>query len=789
MADANANERKRPNSVYVKGMPRSHRQSVAVRMENISKDGFIDFEAIEKVVADEVDASKASKYHKKLALVLLGALLTICAANAAMTFMVVQLSKDTGVNASGSLVDAHTHQVVKTQNTDMTVKDGRMTNQETGGDIATAGVVHDMDMIEMFTLAAEKGDGGWQLFQDVESINLSSETGALKHYNIASFEVAEDFSHVTFTTSSGAEIEAHPDGKIFVTDNSSDGGRRRSLLQRRGSFDRRSFGMRASTRFERAPEAKSPKSLIMDPAIARKPELVKTILDFESMGQIKSTAATASYAARITADTKEFKYTGLEFDGNGWKYDSQERRRSLLQRGDEREMDTGGGRERLEEAPEEKIRKKQAAELILSAPLPNPVSASCNANGTVWVAGALRDCTDVDVHAFLSLSTLGVDFLNDVAGWTDSTSGREFAIAGSKDKAVFVEVTDPNNPILVGTMALNGNTNAMGSTVNIWCDVKVWQNYVFIASWRLNSDLVKFDLTNLLTATPGATFGSSNYDTWATSGINGIHNLQVFDNKVYLMLNSPSTGFYACSSGDSGAMILSAYDGSNVGCMASSTVAQSHDLACHTYPQGKKCFVCGGGSNNANVGRITIADVTDMSAISMTPLNNIANSEFVHQNAIHSGGAWMVVTDEMDEYSNTVATMRLKVFAITHNSMTLDNVYVTTHDTIDHQGYFYDDYYFLAAYQSGVFMHSFDTATGALAEVGHLDTAPLAGADFTGAWSVHAFPYNRCGNTYYKTVVSDTGGLWIVQPRLQTGNSMCSSYTFNFALSSQMKMD
>merc|ERR1711865_386797 len=98
-------------------------------------------------------------------------------------------------------------------------------------------------------------------------------------------------------------------------------------------------------------------------------------------------------------------------------------------------------------------------------------------------------------------------------------------------------------------------------------------------------------------------------------------------------------------------------------------------------------------------GRMSIADVSDMSSIALTPMNTIATSSFVHQNAIHSGGAWMVVTDEMDEYSNQVSTMRLKVFAITHNSMTLDNTYITTHDTIDHQGYFYDDYYFLAAYQ------------------------------------------------------------------------------------------
>ena len=53
-------------------------------------------------------------------------------------------------------------------------------------------------------------------------------------------------------------------------------------------------------------------------------------------------------------------------------------------------------------------------------------------------------CDNVDLMSTISLSELGgVQNMNDIWGWTDSDSGREFALIGMRNGTSFVEVTDP----------------------------------------------------------------------------------------------------------------------------------------------------------------------------------------------------------------------------------------------------------------------------------------------------------------------------------------------------------
>ncbi len=65
------------------------------------------------------------------------------------------------------------------------------------------------------------------------------------------------------------------------------------------------------------------------------------------------------------------------------------------------------------------------------------------------------DCKDADLVAFLPKSTIGAKhgtLLNDLWGWTDSTTRREFALVGRTDGTSFVEVTDPANPKYLGDL-------------------------------------------------------------------------------------------------------------------------------------------------------------------------------------------------------------------------------------------------------------------------------------------------------------------------------------------------
>ena len=89
------------------------------------------------------------------------------------------------------------------------------------------------------------------------------------------------------------------------------------------------------------------------------------------------------------------------------------------------------------------------------------------------------------------LSTFGSAEANDIWGWTDSSSGREFAIIGLADGTGFVEITNAANPVYLGKLP----TQTFSSS---WRDIKVYNNHAFIVSEASNHGMQIFDLNLLL---------------------------------------------------------------------------------------------------------------------------------------------------------------------------------------------------------------------------------------------------------------------------------------------------
>ena len=95
----------------------------------------------------------------------------------------------------------------------------------------------------------------------------------------------------------------------------------------------------------------------------------------------------------------------------------------------------------------------------------------------------------------MPLPALGGATGNDIWGWTDAKSKREFAIMGTSTSTGFVEVTDPKNPVLIGTLPTRGTPDYV-----LWRDIKVDGQYAYIVSEVSGSGLQVFDLRRLLTA-------------------------------------------------------------------------------------------------------------------------------------------------------------------------------------------------------------------------------------------------------------------------------------------------
>ena len=88
-------------------------------------------------------------------------------------------------------------------------------------------------------------------------------------------------------------------------------------------------------------------------------------------------------------------------------------------------------------------------------------------------------CNDFDLMSRIPVSVLantnGSPEGSDIWGWTDSSTGKEYAIAAMTNSTAFIDVTDPVNPLFFGRL----NSSAGN---NYWRDVKIYNDYAFIVA-------------------------------------------------------------------------------------------------------------------------------------------------------------------------------------------------------------------------------------------------------------------------------------------------------------------
>src|SRR5690606_24209647 len=104
-------------------------------------------------------------------------------------------------------------------------------------------------------------------------------------------------------------------------------------------------------------------------------------------------------------------------------------------------------------------------------------------------AGAYA-CEGMDLLAHLSLEDFASGSGNDVWGWTDPETGREYALMGLNDGTGFVDVTEPAAPRYLGKLP----TATEPST---WRDIKVYADHAFVVSEAPGHGMQVFDLTQL----------------------------------------------------------------------------------------------------------------------------------------------------------------------------------------------------------------------------------------------------------------------------------------------------
>ena len=218
-------------------------------------------------------------------------------------------------------------------------------------------------------------------------------------------------------------------------------------------------------------------------------------------------------------------------------------------------------------------------------------------------------CANVDLQAHIPLSTFGSSAANDIWGWTDTASGREFAMIGLQDGTGFVEITTPSSPIYLGKLPTKTSNSS-------WRDIKVYSDHAFIVSEASGHGMQVFNLATLLTVTtPPVTFTETAYYNDG-GAVGNAHNIAINEDSGLAYIVGGNTG---CAGGLHVVDISTPASPTKVGCRGSDGYV--HDTHCviyngpdTTYSGREICFGC-------NEDTVTIVDVTNNVQLSRITYN------------------------------------------------------------------------------------------------------------------------------------------------------------------------
>ncbi|NRA68654.1 MAG: choice-of-anchor B family protein [Pseudobacteriovorax sp.] len=360
-------------------------------------------------------------------------------------------------------------------------------------------------------------------------------------------------------------------------------------------------------------------------------------------------------------------------------------------------------------------------------------------------------CQAVDFRSFVGKRDLGggSQNLNDIWGWTDPLTGKEIAIVGRQHGTAFVDVTDADEPIVLGFLpSRNGGSDT-------WRDMKVYNDHVFIVAdgrRQRNHGLQVYDLTQLREIRPGSRLSESG----GMDGFGNSHNIVINEDTGFAY----AVGSNQCSGGLYMIDISEPKSPVYAGCFSSD--GYTHDAQCVLYNgpdedyQGRE--ICVGYNEDT----MTIIDVTDKANPTEISKSGYEGSRYTHQGwFLDEDQSVIILNDELDESRARVNTTSY-IFDVSDLDQPREiGRYVAQSRAIDHNLYTRDGLIFEANYRAGLRILSPEANNpGKLREVGYFDTIPGSdSSQFSGIWS--SYIYFESGNI----ILSDIGGgLFVVSP-------------------------
>ncbi len=307
-----------------------------------------------------------------------------------------------------------------------------------------------------------------------------------------------------------------------------------------------------------------------------------------------------------------------------------------------------------------------------------------------------------------------------------SPSGRRYAIVGLGNRTVFVEVTDPENPVILGKFQ---------GGASIWRDMKVHKQYAYIVRQQNGlgiqiADMSDIDNGNIVMANE------------TTLGV-------FFTTAHNIAYNPDSEFFYLCSPNLNNGVGLVAVDPTSdpanpviAGFWNTGTDVHCHDALVVSYDTGvyagQEIAFCFAEDNG-----LIIGDVTDKS--NMFTIGSLTNFSwrYTHQGWISADRRHLFVGDEADETDPGLGIDSTRTYVVNIENLSQpffvsNYIAHTLNHAIDHNMMAVGKYLFQANYTSGLRVLDVSNVS-AITEIGFFDTfPPHDGTVFFGAWGVYA---------------------------------------------------
>ena len=329
------------------------------------------------------------------------------------------------------------------------------------------------------------------------------------------------------------------------------------------------------------------------------------------------------------------------------------------------------------------------------------------------------ECDGYDLMGYISLDEMNADSGNDSWGWTDSSTGKEYALMGLDNGTGIIDISIPTSPLYLGKIPTATEPSS-------WRDLKVFNDHVFIVSEAEGHGMQVFDLKQLRGLNTKKNFTAD----YTYTGYGQAHNIAINIETGYAYTagsgvagnGRPGFGIHALNISDPSSPVLE---------LQLPDFGYSHDAQIINYkgPDSdyfdKEIYV---GSNETKVVFVDVTDKTSPQLIS----EFFYDDEYTHQAWLTEDHSFALLGDELDELDKSTQPWSLKTNVQTRTIVIdirdLDNPilhfnYLSDTEAIDHNGYVLGSNYYLASYTSGMrVIDIINIEQKSFSEVGFFDT-------------------------------------------------------------------